>query len=174
MEALTTMKDIQRSISSLQQANFVNADQTLIYKPVLLWEASGTELVRASNDLAQNQSAFSLGACALNVSLDDQLPYVEGGEVKNNVIDLGESVYWLPRFNGYFYANGEIIKFDAVEYSVYSTDTTDTWLRLLGLHQTQSIRNTTQTFRSMVRCIRPEECVYSQSLNLVKTLMTIP
>ena len=120
---------IQRSISSLQQANFVNADQTLIYKPVLLWEASGTELVRASNDLAQSQSTFSLGACALNVSLDDQLPYVEGGEVKNNVIDLGESVYWLPRFNGYFYANGEIIKFDAVEYSVYSTDTTDTLVK---------------------------------------------
>lgn len=112
---------IQRSIASLQQANFVNQDQTLVYKPVLLWEASGTELVRANNEMGQTQSAFSLGACALNVSLDDQIPYVENGAVKNNVIDLGESVYWLPRYNGYFYANGEIIKFDAVEYSVYST-----------------------------------------------------
>lgn len=38
--------------------------------------------------------------------------------VKNNIIDLGDSVYWLPRYNGYFYANGEIIKYDAVEYTV--------------------------------------------------------
>jgi hypothetical protein len=27
-------------------------------------------------------------------------------------------VYWLPRYKGYFYANGEIIKYDAVEYAV--------------------------------------------------------
>lgn len=120
---------IQRSISSLQQANFVNQDQALVYKPVLLWEASGTELVRANNEMGQTQSAFSLGACALNISLDDQIPYIENNAIKNNVIDLGESVYWLPRYSGYFYANGEIIRFDAVEYSVYSTGTNDTLIK---------------------------------------------
>jgi hypothetical protein len=36
----------------------------------------------------------------------------------NNIIDFGDTVYWLPRYNGYFYANGEIIKYDAVEYTV--------------------------------------------------------
>lgn len=112
---------IQRSISSLQQAAFVNEDQTLIYKPVLLWEASGTELVRASNEMGQTQSAFSLSACALNSSLNDTPPSAVGGRVVNNVIDVGESVYWLSKYNGYFYANGEIIRFDAVEYNVYST-----------------------------------------------------
>lgn len=120
---------IQRSIASLRQANFVNQDQTLIYKPVLLWEASGTELVRANNEMGQNQSAFSLGACALNTSINDQPPFVENNVVKNNVIDVGESIYWLPRFNGYFYANGEIIKFDAVEYSVYSTNASGTLVK---------------------------------------------
>ena len=119
---------IQRSIASLQQANFINEDQTLIYKPVLLWEASGSELVRANNEMGQNQSAFSLGACALNADLTDQPPYVDSGVIKNAVMDLGESVYWLPRYNGYFYANGEIIKFDAVEYSVYSTNAENTTL----------------------------------------------
>ena len=33
-------------------------------------------------------------------------------------MDFGEGVYWITRYNGYFYANGEIIKYDAVEYSV--------------------------------------------------------
>lgn len=108
---------IQRSVGSLQQVNFVNEDQTYIYKPVLLWEASGSELTRGT-EMGQTQSAFSLGACALNTTLNDQPPYVSNNKVINNTIDIGESVYWLPRNNGYFYANGEVIKFDAVEYSV--------------------------------------------------------
>lgn len=109
---------IQRSISSLQQASFLNEDQTYVYKPVLLWEASGSELVRANNEMGQTQSAFSLGACALNQRLSSALPTVVAGRIVNNVIDVGESIYWLPRYNGYFYANGEIIKFDAVQYAV--------------------------------------------------------
>ena len=39
----------------------------------------------------------------------------------DNIIDFGEAITWLSRANGYFYANGEIIKFDAVEYSVSGT-----------------------------------------------------
>lgn len=124
-----TERYIQRSISNLQQANFVNQDQTLIYKPVLLWEASGSELVRANNEMGQTQSAFSLSACALNIDLNDQIPYVENGTVKNATIDFGESIYWLARYNGYFYSNGEIIKFDAMEYNVYSVTDTDTLIK---------------------------------------------
>jgi hypothetical protein len=33
-------------------------------------------------------------------------------------MNFGEAVYWITRYNGYFYANGEIIKYDAVEYNV--------------------------------------------------------
>jgi len=109
---------IQRSIANLQQANFVNEDQTYIYKPVLLWEAGGTELVRANNEMGQSQSSFSLGACSLNSSLDNNPPVALNGRMTNNVIDVGESIYWLPRYSGYLYANGEVIKFDAVEYAV--------------------------------------------------------
>jgi hypothetical protein len=33
-------------------------------------------------------------------------------------MDFGPSVYWISRYKGYFYANGEIIKYDAAEFSV--------------------------------------------------------
>ena len=36
----------------------------------------------------------------------------------NNVIDLGENVYWITRNQGYFYSNGEVIRYDAVQYNV--------------------------------------------------------
>lgn len=39
-------------------------------------------------------------------------------EISNNIIDVGQSIYWLTRYKGYFYANSEIIKYDAVEHSV--------------------------------------------------------
>jgi hypothetical protein len=41
-------------------------------------------------------------------------------------MDLGEAVYWLSRYNGYFYANGEIIRFDAVQYTVSGVG--DVWI----------------------------------------------
>lgn len=46
--------------------------------------------------------------------------------VTNNILDLGEGVYWMPRYNGYFYANGEIIKYDAVEYTIENIG--DAWI----------------------------------------------
>jgi hypothetical protein len=36
----------------------------------------------------------------------------------NNTMDLGEGIYWLGNYSGYLYANGEVIKYDAVEYVV--------------------------------------------------------
>lgn len=36
----------------------------------------------------------------------------------NNTIDLGEGIYWLGNYSGYLYANGEVIKYDAIEYVV--------------------------------------------------------
>ena len=40
----------------------------------------------------------------------------------NHVLDLGQGAYWVPRYNGYFYANGEIIRYDAVEYIIEGLD----------------------------------------------------
>jgi hypothetical protein len=52
----------------------------------------------------------------------------------NNVIDLGDAAYWLPRYNGYFYANGEVIKYDAVEYMVQGTGAV--WISNVTEYQT--------------------------------------
>jgi hypothetical protein len=38
--------------------------------------------------------------------------------INDNIVDFGESVQWASRYKGYLYANAEIIKYDAIEYSV--------------------------------------------------------
>ena len=109
---------IQRSPASLNQATKIDEDRTYIYKPVLLWEVANQEETKTINEQSK-QVGFTLGAAALNTTLNASAPFVSNNTIQNNIIDLGENVYWLPRFEGYLYANGEIIKYDAVEYSVF-------------------------------------------------------
>ena len=111
-------KYIQRSVGSIKQASLIDMDRTWIYKPVLLWEVSGTENTKSINNEINNQSTYLLSAIPLNSDLSDQLPVVVNRQVANNVLDLGEGVYWIARYNGYFYANGEIIKYDAAQFNV--------------------------------------------------------
>jgi hypothetical protein len=113
-----TSRYIQRSYSSIKQASMIDRDKTWIYKPALLWEISGTEATKSINEEASNQSSYVLAAIPLNSDLAADLPQVVNHRVVNNVMDLGEGVYWITRYNGYFYANGEIIRYDAVQYSV--------------------------------------------------------
>ncbi|NDB61502.1 hypothetical protein EB001_24135, partial [bacterium] len=112
---------IQRSYGSIKQASMIDnevAAKNWIYKPALLWEVTGDQRVRSINNEVGSQSTFNLAAIPLSSNLTDQPPVVVGNKLINNVIDLGEAVYWLGRHNGYFYANGEIIKFDAVQYNI--------------------------------------------------------
>lgn len=111
-----TARYIQRSYGSIKQASLVDNEKTWIYKPVLLWEVSGTEATKSLNN--QKQQKYVLGAMPLNSDLPDSLPTVVNRQLTNNTLDLGENVYYITRFQGYFYANGEIIKYDAVEYTV--------------------------------------------------------
>lgn len=113
-----TSRYIQKTYGSLKQASIIDRDKTWIYRPVLLWEVAGEELVRSREESVETSSSYVLSAIPINSDILAEAPSVVGGEVVNNTIDLGEGVYWLGRYNGYFYANGEIIKFDAVEYSV--------------------------------------------------------
>jgi hypothetical protein len=113
-----TTRYIQRSYSSIKQASLTDRDKTWIYKPALLWEVGPNEIVRSSNDEVGQQSAYALTAIPLNSDLTDALPSVIDNQIVNNVIDFGDGIYWLSRYNGYFYANGEIIKYDAVQYSI--------------------------------------------------------
>jgi hypothetical protein len=113
-----TVRYIQRSIGSTQTAQKLDSYKQYIYKPVLLWEVQGRESTKTINQIGSQNSGYTLGAVPLNTDLSDELPYVLDNIIYNNIIDAGENVYWIPSFAGYFYANGEVIKFDAVEYTV--------------------------------------------------------
>lgn len=112
---------IQRSYGTIKQAMMQDRDKTWIYKPALLWEASGTLNTKSQNGELTASSAYSLSAIPLNSFLSDLAPEVINGEIVNNIIDFGEGSYFLSRYDGYFYANGEIIRYDAVEYSIPDT-----------------------------------------------------
>ena len=112
---------IQRSYGTIRQASMIdNANEAKgwTYKPVLLWEVAGEQNTKSVNDDVNSQSSYILSAIPLNSNLSESLPTVSNNRVINNIMDLGEGVYWLSRYNGYFYSNGEIIRFDAVEYSI--------------------------------------------------------
>lgn len=113
-----TSRYIQRSYGSLKQAALLDKDKDWIYKPALLWEVSPTEQLKPINEEVGTQSAYVLGAIPLNSSLTAEVPRVENNLIINNVMDLGDGIYWITRYNGYFYANGEIIKYDAVQFSI--------------------------------------------------------
>jgi hypothetical protein len=113
-----TTRHIQRSIGSLRQASLLDEERYYTYKPVLLWEVSGTENTKSVNGEVGTQSSYVLSAIPLNSNLSADVPTVKNNIVINNTFSLGEAAYWITRYNGYFYSEGEIIKYDAVQYNV--------------------------------------------------------
>jgi hypothetical protein len=121
-----TKRYIQRTFGSLRQADMTDQGRTWIYKPALLWEASGTDAVKTINEVTSKESKYLLSAMPLNSDLSAVAPSVVNHSIVNNIIDLGESVYFLTRYQGYFYSSGEIIKFDAAQFSI--TGTGNVWI----------------------------------------------
>lgn len=113
-----TTRHIQRSVGSIRQASLLDDERVYIYKPALLWEVSGTENTKSINNEVNDQSSYVLSAIPLNSNLTADVPVVKNNIVINNTFSLGESVYWITRYNGYFYSEGEIIKYDAVQFNV--------------------------------------------------------
>jgi hypothetical protein len=113
-----TSRYIQRSYGSIRQATMVDEDKTWVYKPALLWEVSGTENLKTINETASKQSNYVLGAIPINSDVPNIAPTVVNNVVINNTIDLGENVYWLTRYSGYFYSSGEIIRYDAAQFNI--------------------------------------------------------
>jgi hypothetical protein len=109
---------IQRQYNSVRNAFDLDRDKTWTYKPSLLWEVSSTENTKSINEEVNDQSGYALSAIPLNSTLSSNVPVVEDGRVINNIIDLGDGIRWISRYNGYFYANGEIIRYDAVQFSI--------------------------------------------------------
>ena len=113
-----TTRYIQRSVGSLKQASLVDNERYYTYKPALLWEVSGSQNTKSINNEVATQSAYVLSAIPLNSDLSADLPQVKNNILINNTLSLGEAAYWITRYNGYFYSQGEIIKYDAVQYNV--------------------------------------------------------
>lgn len=111
-----TARYIQRSYGTLKQASLIDREKTWIYKPVLLWEVSGDQSTKTLND--EKQSKYTLSAMPLNSDISSDIPKVVSRQIINNTIDFGESIYFISRYQGYFYASGEIIKYDAVQYNI--------------------------------------------------------
>jgi hypothetical protein len=114
-----TTRYIQREVSRLEQAQLDLSERTYGYKSSILWELGDQKELRTINQPTSNVG-YALGAVPLNTSLTNLAPYVENHQIKNNLIDIGESAIWLPRFQGYLFANGEIIRYDAQQYHVDS------------------------------------------------------
>ena len=112
-----TTRYIQRAVRSLKQASYVDEDRSYGYQPVVLWEAPAQTSYKTINEKSKTNN-FTLSAVALNSDLSASSPTVVNRQIINNIIDIGENVYWLSRLQGYLYANGEIIKYDAVQYSI--------------------------------------------------------
>jgi len=121
-----TTRHIQRTVGTIKEALMIDKERAYIYKPVPLWEVSGTEFTKSINQEVGNMSSYSLSAIPLNSSLSSLVPTVSNGRVINNTIDLGEAIYYISRYNGYFYANAEVIKYDAVQYNVAGVG--DVWI----------------------------------------------
>jgi hypothetical protein len=115
---LYTSRYIQKSQPSTSQSYMLDSGRSWVYKPVLLWEAAGEEHPKSQNEETSTENHYALCAIPLKSDLSETVPYVSGGQVLSNIIDLGEAVYFLGRYSGYFYANGEVIRFDAIEYSI--------------------------------------------------------
>ena len=113
-----TTRHIQRSIGTTRQASLLDDERIYIYKPALLWEVSGTEFTKSINNETNTQSAYSLSAIPLNSNLSADVPTVKNNIVINNTFSFGEAVYNIGRYNGYFYSQGEIIRYDAVQYNI--------------------------------------------------------
>lgn len=131
-----TTRYIQKSYSSIEQANKLDRDKKWTYKPSLLWEVSPSEATKGQNEEDGSLSVYSLTAIPLKTDLSEALPKVNNkGEIINNIIDFGDAAFWMGRYAGYFYANGEIIRYDAVEYSVLGGGTSTAWISSLEEYQ---------------------------------------
>jgi hypothetical protein len=109
---------IQKSMGSLKQAYVADKNISWIYKPSLLWEVSGTENLKPTNGQTATGNKYALAAIPLNSNLSKEVPKVVNNQLVNNIIDFGDGILYIGRYNGYFYSSGEVIKYDAVEYNV--------------------------------------------------------
>jgi hypothetical protein len=113
-----TQRYIKKQEASISQMSLLDNGRSWVYKPELLWEISPDLKTKPINNIEESAGDYALTAIPINSDLPDLAPAVSGNRMIRNTIDFGEAVHWLGRYSGYFFANGEIIKYDAVEYTI--------------------------------------------------------
>ena len=113
-----TPRYIQKNYKNTSSADKLQRDINWVYKASELWEVTPESSVTSQNETLGTQESYTLGAYPINSDIPSAEPSVYNGAVINNTIDIGEAVNFMARYSGYLYANGEIIKYDAVQYSV--------------------------------------------------------
>jgi hypothetical protein len=125
---------IQKAPNDLQTLSQLDKDQVFEYQKSVLWSLEANEKnIQSKNEQDITQTAYPLTAIPLAKTLSTSIPEVTNvglvPVIQNNIIEFGDGVYWMGRFSGYFYSNGEIIKYDAIEYSYGSAESTNTvWI----------------------------------------------
>lgn len=111
-----TTRNVLRAPLTPLAKNLSDREISWGYQPTMLWEISSDTLTKDRG----SQSEYVLNAMPLNSDLTDIVPSYSGGNVINNTMDFGENIFWqaINRYAGYFYANGEIIKYDAIQYDI--------------------------------------------------------
>ncbi len=111
-----TTRNVARAPLTPLAKNLSDKEISWGYRPTMLWEISSDTLTKDRG----SQSEYVLNAMPLNSDLTTTVPTYSGGQVINNVMDFGENIFWqtMNRYAGYFYANGEIIKYDAIQYDI--------------------------------------------------------
>ena len=109
---------ISRALKDTDAFSLLDRETSRGYQISELWEVSPDTNVKSLNEVVNTQSSYTLGAFPINSDITEDEPSVVNGVIINNTIDMGEAISPLPRYNGYLYANGEIIRYDAVQYSI--------------------------------------------------------
>lgn len=109
---------IGRGPSLSTSTSMLERDKSWTYSLAELWNASSEKTARIRQNGVTNENGYTLAAIPLAADLSDAVPTVSNNQIINNIIDLGEAIYFLSRYNGYFYANGEVVRYDAIQYSV--------------------------------------------------------
>ena len=109
---------IQKKSSELSREGLLDKNKFLSYEQQVLWSINDRQETKTQTKNEENESVsgYALSAMALAKGLSSEPPKVVDQTIINNEIDFGDNIYWLARPSGYFYANGEIIKYDAIQY----------------------------------------------------------
>ena len=113
-----TSRYIQKTPRMLSGETALEQDQVWVYSVAELWNVASEKQARITQNGTASEGAITLEAMPLNSDLNDKHPYVSNNTVYNNTIDVGEAIHFISKYQGYLYANSEIIKYDAIQYSI--------------------------------------------------------